>query len=60
MRAQVVSIVRTLYADFGPTLACEKLAERHGLRPSVETLRQWRIADSLWATRACTHAACTH
>jgi hypothetical protein len=51
MRDQVVGIVRTLYADFGPTLACEKLAELHGLRPSVETLRQWMIADGLWTTR---------
>ncbi len=47
----MVGIVRTLYPDFGPTLACEKLAELHGLRPSVETLRQWMIADGLWATR---------
>jgi hypothetical protein len=51
MRDQVVGIVRALYADFGPTPACEKLAELHGLRPSVETLRQWMIADGLWATR---------
>ncbi|HID48663.1 MAG TPA: hypothetical protein EYP40_03460, partial [Chromatiales bacterium] len=34
-------------ADFGPTLACEKLAERHDHNLSVETLRQWMIADGL-------------
>lgn len=32
-------------------MAWEKLAELHGLRPSVETLRQWMIADGLRATR---------
>jgi hypothetical protein len=29
------------YADFGPTLAAEKLAERHGITLSNETLRRW-------------------
>jgi hypothetical protein len=28
--------VREHYADFGPTLAAEKLAERHGLRIGIE------------------------
>jgi hypothetical protein len=51
MRDQVVGIVRTMYADFGPTLACEKLAELHGLRTSVETVRKWMIAEGLWTTR---------
>ena len=30
-RAEVVALVRENYADFGPTLAREYLAERHGL-----------------------------
>ena len=30
------------------TLACEKLVEQHGYRLSVETLRQWMIAEGLW------------
>ncbi len=38
-------------ADFGPTFAAEKLAERHGRRVSRETLRQWMIADGLWVDR---------
>jgi len=37
-RETVLSIVRERYADFGPTLAAEKLSELHGL--GVETLRQ--------------------
>lgn len=51
MRNEALGIIRTLYPDFGPTLASEKLAELHGLRPSVETLRQWMVADGLWTTR---------
>jgi len=30
VRALALSIVRDRYADFGPTLAAEKLAEHHG------------------------------
>ena len=36
------------YADFGPTLACEKLAERHGLTVSVETVRRLMSEAGLW------------
>lgn len=48
IRQEILEIVQTHYADFGPTLACEKLAERHGHKVSAETLRQWMIADGLW------------
>lgn len=48
IRQEVLELVRLHYADFGPTLACEKLLERHGYRLSAETLRQWMIADGLW------------
>ncbi|WP_294328245.1 helix-turn-helix domain-containing protein [uncultured Sphingomonas sp.] len=46
-RAEVVALVRENYADFGPTLAREYLAERHGLGLSCETLRQiiWKPAS---------------
>src|SRR5215210_4780005 len=40
VRELAVAIVRERYADFGPTLACEKLSQRHGCRVSRETLRQ--------------------
>jgi hypothetical protein len=40
--------VRERYWDFGPTFAREKLVEEHGFAMSVETLRQWMIADGLW------------
>ena len=37
---------RDRYADFGPTLAAEKLSELHGLDLGVETLRQWMIGPA--------------
>ena len=45
------SLVRDRYADFGPTLAAEKLAEVHGCTISRETLRGWMIAAGLWIDR---------
>jgi Winged helix-turn helix/ParB-like nuclease domain len=47
VRTLALSIVRERYADFGPTLAAEKLAEHHGCSVSRETLRGWMIADGL-------------
>ena len=41
-------LVRTHYPDFGPTLACEKLAAHHGHKLSAETLRQRMITEGLW------------
>lgn len=43
VRDYAVTLVRERYADFGPTLATEKLAERDGLRVSRETLRGWMV-----------------
>ncbi len=51
-RAQVARLIRTQYGDFGPTLAAEKLHERHEHRLSAETLRQWMIADGLWQPKS--------
>lgn len=47
VRAYVISLIRERYADFGPALAAEKLAELHDLRISSETLRKWMIEASL-------------
>jgi len=51
VRAAALWIVRQYYADFGPTLAAEKLAAEHGFSFSSETLRKWMIADGLWRDR---------
>jgi hypothetical protein len=47
-RTEALDLVRTRYPDFGPTLAHEKLTECHGLKLSVETLRQWMVTEGLW------------
>src|SRR3954454_11526080 len=51
LRTEALGLIKANYPDFGPTLACEKLAERHGLHLGVETLRQWMLADGLWRDR---------
>jgi hypothetical protein len=40
---RVIALVREHYADFGPTLAMEYLAERHEITISHETLRKLMI-----------------
>ena len=52
VREQAVDLVRDRYADFGPTLACEKLIEQHGFDLSRETLRRWMIDAGLWVPRS--------
>src|SRR3954462_8493081 len=51
-RDHAVSLVREHYADFGPTLAAEKLEDHHDLRVSRETLRSWMIQAGGWRPRA--------
>jgi Winged helix-turn helix len=51
LRNEALGLIREHYADFGPTLAAEKLAERHGLHLARETVRQWMLADGLWTDR---------
>jgi transposase len=52
VREQALGLVRARYADFGPTLACEKLTEQHGVGVSRETLRRWMIEAGLWVPRS--------
>jgi len=47
LRARVVKLVKAKYRDFGPTLACEYLAQQDGVEVSKETLRQWLMAAGL-------------
>ena len=50
--AQAVAILREpKYHDFGPTLAAEKLAQRHGLTLSRETVRRLMTEAELWKPR---------
>src|SRR5258707_1194890 len=52
VRDHAIALVRERYADFGPTFAAEKLAERHDLKVSRETLRNWMRQAGLWMSRA--------
>ncbi len=50
-RNAVLDLVRDYYRDFGPTLATEKLLERHQIAVSKETLRQWMTEAGIWTSR---------
>ena len=50
-KARVLELYRKKYGDFGPTLACEYLAQEDELTVGVETLRQWLIGEGLWSSR---------
>ena len=52
VRDHAIALVRERYADFGPTFAAEKLAERHDLKVSRETLRSWMRQAGIWISRA--------
>ena len=45
---QARDLIYARYADFGPTLAHEKLVEKHGLKISDESVRKLMIAERLW------------
>lgn len=47
-----LNIIRERYADFGPTLACEKLREVHGIVLGKETVRKLMSEAGLWIPRA--------
>src|ERR1700710_294851 len=51
IRKYAVELVKTRYADFGPTLATEVLLDKHQLRIGKETLRRWMMAEGLWLSR---------
>src|SRR4029077_12402615 len=51
LELNILRRVRQRYADFGPTLAAEHLAQE-GLPVSRETLRKWMVKASLWRPRA--------
>jgi len=47
VQARAIGLIKEHYRDFGPTLAAEKLAERHGITVSKETVRRWKIEAGL-------------
>ena len=51
VKQQAIDLIYSKYADFGPTLAHEKLTEQHGLKLSRETVRQLMIGEGLWKAK---------
>jgi transposase len=51
LAVRALTIIRERYADFGPTLACEKLRECHGITLSKETVRHLMTDAGLWIPR---------
>lgn len=51
-RQNIIRIIRQHYPDFGPTFACEKLRERHGIDHHPTTIRQLMIDEGLWRLRS--------
>jgi len=51
VRECALELLRAKYADFGPTLASEHLAEDDALAVSRETVRGWMREAHLWAAR---------
>lgn len=58
-RTTAINLIAAHYPDFGPTLAAEKLSERHDLHLSVETTRQLMMTAGLWRPKRG-HALVTH
>lgn len=54
-----IELIGTHYRDFGPTLASEKLACRHGIHLCVESTRRLMMAAGYWKARkgakVCVH-----
>jgi transposase len=48
---RALTLIRERYADFGPTLACEKLWECHGIGLAKETVRRLMTQAGLWVPR---------
>jgi hypothetical protein len=51
LESRVCGLIRDSYADFGPTLAAEKLRERHGIDLAKETVRRIMIDAGFWVPR---------
>ena len=47
-RERIVALLHEQYHDFGPTLACEKLEEKHGIDRDPKTIRGILVAEKLW------------
>lgn len=51
LRKKALALVQRKYADYGPTLASECLAEEAAIHVHPETLRRWGMAAGQWKPR---------
>ncbi len=51
MKEKVLSLIKSKYADYGPTLVKEKLHEKHSLILAKETIRQIMIQGGVWKAK---------
>src|SRR6266508_6633428 len=51
VKKRALTLLKTKYQGFGPTLAHEKLVEKEKLKLSDESVRQLMIAEDLWKPR---------
>ncbi len=54
---KALDLIKKKYADFGPTLAHEKLLEIHKVQLSRESVRKLMIAEGLWKPRRAKKSA---
>jgi len=50
-KQRIINLLHEHYFDFGPTLAAEKLDERHKIKRDPGTIRSIMIAEELWKPR---------
>ena len=55
LRLRIGGLLQATYADFGPTLAAEKLAELEGIAVSRETVRRLQIELGVWKPKRRRH-----
>jgi len=51
LKQKALQLYKNRYSGFGPTLAHEKLEEKHGVRIGSQTLRRWLIEAKAWEVR---------
>jgi len=55
LKERVLEMYGEKYADYGPTLAAECLAQEDGLEVASSTLRRWLVASGLWQRKRKLH-----
>lgn len=55
IKQYAIRLIKDHYLDFGPTLAVEKLLEKHDLKLSIETVRNLMIKASIWLPKNKRH-----